>query len=115
MLEDNVFRRRRRELFFCLVDGVVLWFRHALDATRRLGLFTYQKCTATLRMLAIDEYVRLGESTALEAMKRWVVAIHSCFGATYLRQPTQADFEWQIRINTDHGFSGMFASLDCMH
>jgi hypothetical protein len=27
---------------------------------------------------ACDEYCRLGESTALEAMKRWVVAIRGC-------------------------------------
>ena len=64
---------------------------------------------------ATNEYVRLGESTALEAMKYWVAAIHSCFGATYLQLPTRADFERQIRINNNHGFPGMFAGLDCMH
>ena len=64
---------------------------------------------------ACDEYFRLGESTVLEAMKRWVAAIHACFSETYLRQPTCADIEKQMRINSVRGFPGMFASLDCMH
>ena len=64
---------------------------------------------------ACDEYVRLGESTVLEAMKHWIAAIHTCFGETYLRQPTRADIEKQMRINSAHGFPKMFASLDCMH
>ena len=64
---------------------------------------------------ACDEYIRLGESTVLEAMKRWVDAIHACFGEIYLRQPMRADIEKQMRINNARGFPGMFASLDCMH
>ena len=115
----------RRELFLCFVDGVLgfdPWFRQTPYAAGRPWLSTYQKCTVALRMLAygipvdaIDEYARLGESTALEAMKRWMATIHSCFSATYLRQPMRADLERQIRINTNHGFPRMFASLDCMH
>jgi hypothetical protein len=122
------FRRRyrmRRELFLHLVDAVCAfdpWFIQRRDALGRLGLSSLQKCTAALRMLAYgvpadacDEYCRLGESTALEAMKRWVVAIRGCFEAQYLRQPTRVDLERQVQINTNRGLPGMFASLDCMH
>ena len=98
------------------------WFLQAPDATSRLGLSTLQKSTAAIWMLAYgvpvdacDEYIRLGESTVLEAMKRWVAVIHACFGDTYLRQPTHVDIEKQMRINNACGFPGMFASLDCMH
>ena len=64
---------------------------------------------------ACDEYVRLGESIVLEAMKRWVAAIHTCFDETYLQQPMRTDIVKQMRINSARGFPGMFASLDCMH
>ena len=109
----------------CLVDGVSCfdpWFLQAPDATGRLGLSTLQKSTVAIRMLAYgvptdayDEYIRLDESTVLEAMKRWVAAIHACFGETYLRQPTRVDIEKQMQINSARGFPRMFASLDCMH
>ena len=81
--DDQLFRRiyrMRRHLFLRLVDRISHfdpWFLQAPDATGRLGLFTLQKCTAAIRMLAYgvpadacDEYVRLGESTVVEAMKR---------------------------------------------
>lgn len=32
-----------------------------------------------------------------------------------MRQLTHADFQKQLAINSDQGFLGMFASLDCMH
>ena len=125
---NQLFTRRyrmRRPLFFRFIDGVSHfdpWFLQAPDATGRLGLSTLQKSTAAIRMLAYgvpadacDEYVRLGESTVLEAMKRWVAVIHACFGETYLRQPMRVDIEKQMQINSARGFPGMFASLDCMH
>jgi hypothetical protein len=62
-----------------------------------------------------DEYYRLGESTALEAMKHLVVAIRGCFEAQYLQQPTKVDLEQQVQINTNRGLPDMFTSLDCMY
>jgi hypothetical protein len=83
--------RMKRELFLQLVDAVCSyypWFVQGRDALGRLGLSSLQKCIAALRMLAYfvpadvcDEYCRLGESTTLVAMKRWVVAIRGCFEA----------------------------------
>ena len=64
---------------------------------------------------ATDEYCRLGESTAGEAMRCFVNAIRHCFEAEYLILSTEADKKRQIEINTEGGFLGMFASLDCMH
>jgi hypothetical protein len=61
---------------------------------------------------ACDEYCRLGEFIALEAMKHWVVAIQGCFKAHYLRQRTRADLEQQVQINTNCKLPGIFASLD---
>ena len=54
------------------------YFRQSKDCTGRLGLTAFQKGTAALRQLgyaisadALDEYVRIGESTALEALKKF--------------------------------------------
>ena len=84
----------RRELFLHLVNSVCAydpWFVQKRDALDRLGLSSLQKCTAAVRMLAYglptdacDEYIRIGETTALVAMRRWVNAIRACFGDTYL-------------------------------
>ena len=64
---------------------------------------------------ATDKYCRIGESTAMESMKRFCHAVRTEFGPHYLRQPTRADFEARLRIDEARGFLGMFASLDCMH
>jgi hypothetical protein len=122
------FRRRyrmRRGLFLRILEGVTAYdsyFVQKRDAAGVLGLSSIQKCTAALRMLvygaaadATDEYCRLGESTAFEAMKRFVKAIRACFESTYLRQPSRADVVKQMNVNEGRGFPGMFASIDCMH
>ena len=90
---DHVkFRRRfrmRRELFMRIADSVTAfdsYFVQKRDGLGRLGLSSLQKCTAAIRMLAYgvaadatDEYCRIGESTATEAMRRFVNAICHCF------------------------------------
>ena len=60
-----------------------------------------QKCTAALRMLAygkaaddIDEYVRMGESTCIEAMEHFAYAVVKVFGPKYLREPNAEDTWW---------------------
>jgi hypothetical protein len=115
----------RRELFLSIVDRVCAydqWFVQRPDATGRMGLSSLQKCTTAVRMLAYgvvadatDEYVRLGASTADEALCHFCVAIRGCFESTFLRQPSREDLEKQISINTTRGFPGMFTSIDCMH
>jgi hypothetical protein len=124
----ELFRRRyrmSRELFLRIMEEVCAhdsFFVQKCDAAGVMGLSSIQKCTAALRMLAYgisadgtDEYCRLGESTAMLSLKRFVVAVRAVFEARYLRQPTREDLEKQISINTDRGFPGMFASVDCMH
>jgi hypothetical protein len=119
--------RMRRELFLYIVQEVCafdLWFVQKYDGVGRLGLASLQKCTTAMRMLAygipadaidaIDEYYRTGKSTAIEAMKRFTVAIRGCFESRFLRLPTREDFQRQLDINAARGFPEMFGSLDCM-
>ena len=124
----NIFRRRfrmSRPLFLRIVSELSKWsnyFTTQLDALHRQGLTPLQKCTATIRQLAngsaadhLDEHLKIGESTGLEAMKMFVEGVIAVFGEFYLRCPTVEDAERLLKIGESRGFPGMFGSIDCMH
>ncbi|XP_026431517.1 putative nuclease HARBI1 [Papaver somniferum] len=124
----NIFRRRfrmRRELFNRILADVVSrnpYFAQKRDACGILGLSPHQKVTAAIRMLAygcaadaIDEYLRIGETTVLEATRRFCKTIVVLYGKEYLRSPTAGDVELLLKENKDRGFTGMLGSVDCMH
>ncbi|XP_057785635.1 uncharacterized protein LOC131003170 [Salvia miltiorrhiza] len=122
------FRRRfrmSRELFLRIVNALEVdpHFQQRPDAIGHLSFSPIQKCTAAVRQLAYgtaadccDEYLCIGETTALECLKKFCKAVVRIFGGTYLRRPTAADVQ---RITTMHeachGFPRMLGSLDCMH
>ncbi|XP_018479657.2 uncharacterized protein LOC108850663 [Raphanus sativus] len=125
---DAMFRRRyrmSRPLFLCIVDAVEnhdIYFKQRRDIIGRLGLSSLQKITAVFRMLAYglpadatDEYIKIGESTAIESMKRFWRAVVEIFSKEYLRSPTPADVSRLLYIGEKRGFPGMLGSLDCMH
>ena len=74
----------RRELFLHLIDSVCAtdpWFIQKRDASGRLGLSSLHRCIVGLQMLAYgllanvcDEYVCIGETIALVAMKHWIMS-----------------------------------------
>uniref|UniRef100_A0A0D3B0J8 Myb-like domain-containing protein n=1 Tax=Brassica oleracea var. oleracea TaxID=109376 RepID=A0A0D3B0J8_BRAOL len=111
------------ELFMRIVYGLsqnVPFFQQRRDATRRLGLSPLQKCTAAIRMLvygsaadAVDEYLRLGESTALSCLHHFTDGIIQLFGDEYLRRPTAEDLQRLLDIGETRGFPGMVGSIDC--
>jgi hypothetical protein len=81
VLYRNYFWRRfrmSRKLFGQFIEGVHLhdpYFRCKPDATGKLGFSSYQKCSAAILKLAyrvagdlVDEYMRMSESTCIEAM-----------------------------------------------
>jgi hypothetical protein len=78
--------------------------------------------TAALRILAYgvaadstDEYVRIGESTAVESLKKFVKAVVNIFSEEYLRSPNSNDIARLLAVNEKRGFPGMLGSIDCMH
>ena len=92
------------------------------DAAGNTGLSTIQKATAAIRQLAygfaadqVDEYVRIGETTAIECLKRFCVAVVDIYEERYLREPNEEDVRRLLAVNTKRGFPGMLGSLDCMH
>ncbi|GMF28692.1 unnamed protein product [Phytophthora fragariaefolia] len=81
-----------------------------------------QKLTYELRIPAygasadqLDELIRIGEFTTLEALKTFCSSAIHLFGLEYLRKPTQHDLEPLLSENAAKGFPGMIVSLDCMH
>ncbi|KAL5806110.1 hypothetical protein ACOSQ4_028843 [Xanthoceras sorbifolium] len=96
--------------------------RYNEDGLGRLGLSSFQKITSVFRMLAYgvpadstDEYIKIGESTAIESMKRFCRAVVEVFGERYLRSPNAYDVARLLQIGEERGFPGMLGSLDCMH
>jgi hypothetical protein len=93
-----------------------------VDAVNGQGLSPLQKCTATIRQLAtgsaadkLDEYLKIGETIAMEAMKNFVKGVRDVFGDQYLRRPTMEDTEGLLKFGERRGFPGMFSSIDCMY
>ena len=125
---DQMFRRRfrmSRNLFLRIVNKVETrdnYFVQRRDSVGRLGLSTLQKITAVFQMLsyglpadATDEYIKIGESTTIESLKRFYRAVVEEFKDEYLRSPNATDVARLLRIGKERGFPGMLGSLDCMH
>jgi hypothetical protein len=91
----------RRTLFIRILNVVEQhdeYFVQKRNAAGKLGLSSLQKVTAALRMLtygmaadATDDYIHIGESTAIESLRRFVTAIVQVFGDEYLREPDEYD------------------------
>ncbi|XP_019096427.1 PREDICTED: uncharacterized protein LOC109130820 [Camelina sativa] len=124
----QIFRHRFRmnkPLFIRIVDRLaneVPYFQQRRDATGMLGLSTLQKCTTAIRMMAygsaadaVDEYLRLSETTALSCLSHFVESVVNLFGEEYLRKPTPSDLQRLLDLGEFRGFPEMIGSIDCMH
>ncbi|XP_057779598.1 uncharacterized protein LOC130998183 [Salvia miltiorrhiza] len=121
MSEDELYNH-----FKIIVDAMSNYspyFTLRQDATGRNGLSPLQKCTASIRQLtyaapgdSLDEYMRMGESTALECLHEFCRSMIAIYGDRYLRSPNAADTQRLLQMHEErHGFPGMLGSLDCMH
>ncbi|XP_010236560.1 uncharacterized protein LOC104584118 [Brachypodium distachyon] len=115
--------RMNRELFLRIVNALGQWspyFTYRADCSGRIGLSPLQKCTAAMRMLAygtpadaLDEYLKIGKSTALQRLDTFAQGVIRVFGGEYLRRPTREDVERILHVN--ESLPGMIGSIDCMH
>ncbi|XP_015950820.3 uncharacterized protein LOC107475674 [Arachis duranensis] len=104
------------------VSNVYPYFQQRVDATGRRDLSPLQKCTAAIRMLlygvaadAVDDYVRIDESTTIECLEKFVEGVISVFEDEYLRKPNPNDVQRLLQMAEGRGFPGMLGSIDCMH
>ncbi|XP_028105572.1 uncharacterized protein LOC114304619 [Camellia sinensis] len=115
----------RRSLFVSIlhdIQQVNEYFIQTRDATGALGLSGVQKMTAALWILqygvpadVVDEYIRIGESTAIAALNFFTRSIVATYEAIYLRSPNEVDVARLLQEGEQRGFPGMLGSLDCMH
>ncbi|XP_041995938.1 uncharacterized protein LOC121746081 [Salvia splendens] len=124
----EVFRRRFRmhkSVFLRIVEAVTAndeYFQERRDAAGRQSLSSLQKCTGAMRVLAygtssdvVDEYLRMSSTATRDSLMHFVDGVISCFGATYLRRPTEQDMAKLLYVADQRGFPGMIGSIDCMH
>ena len=117
--------RMNKCLFLRIVNSLGQWspyFTYRVDCASRIGLSPLQKCTTAMRMLAygtpadaLDEYLKIGKSTALVCLDKFAQGVIDVFGGEYLRRPTREDVESILQVNESRGFPGMLGSIDCMH
>ena len=124
----NIFRRRfrmSRSLFLrikSMLEATKPYFVQRRNVTGRLGLSSFQKMTAAIRMLAYgtttdlcDEYVSIRETTTMKCLKKIVKAVVSNFSEEYLRSPTNNDIARLLTLGESRGFLGILGSIDCMY
>ena len=104
------------------LSAEIPYFRQRRDSAGRFGHSPLQNATAAIRMMAygcpadaVDEYLRLGETTALLCLEHFVQGIINLFGDEYLRRPTLEDLQRILDIGEIREFPRMIESIDCMH
>ncbi|XP_047978325.1 uncharacterized protein LOC125220204 [Salvia hispanica] len=123
---DALFRQRfrmHRPLFMHIVGALERryeFFGIKEDAADKPGHTAIQKCTAAIRQLVyggpadmFDEYLHIGESSAVECLLNFCAGVRSIFGDQYLRRPSPEDCQRLINMHGSvHGFHGMLGSID---
>nr|XP_023889809.1 uncharacterized protein LOC112001877 [Quercus suber] len=106
---EKVFRRRfrmSRSLFLNIISKVEAhdpYFVQKRNGGKKLGLSSFQKITAALRMLAYG------------SLEKFVIVVVDIFSEEYLRKPNNEDITRLLAHGKKRGFPGMLGSIDCMH
>ncbi|KAF8401013.1 hypothetical protein HHK36_014316 [Tetracentron sinense] len=112
--------------FFLRIQHVVEaydpYFVQKIDAIGMFSLSSLQKITVAMRMLAyrvaadcVDEYVRIGESTVIESLQKFIQVVVAIFSDEYLRPPNNDDIARLLAVGENRRFPGMLGIIDCMH
>jgi Plant transposon protein len=84
-----------------------LWQPYVVAALRKLSYGVASD--------AVDEYVRISESSAHESLAKFCRAVCELYGVEYGRQPTEDNLRRILKINANRGFPGCVGSIDCQH
>jgi hypothetical protein len=63
----------------------------------------------------MDEYLRIGERTAMNSFVHFIKALVLIFSVQYLRSPNPNDIARLLAVGESRGFPRMLGSIDCMH
>ena len=63
----------------------------------------------------VDEYLKIGETTAMMSLKLFVKSVVSIISDEYLRSPTNHDIARLLAVGQSRGFPSMLGNIDCMH
>jgi hypothetical protein len=99
----------------------LLFFSRRRNAANLLGFSAYKKISVTMRVIAydvsadyIDEYLRVGEDTAIKCVRVFAKTMIWVFGPEFFRAPNE-DTKKLMVMNEEKGWSGMLGGIDCMH
>lgn len=125
---DEHFRRRfciSKAVFYKVFSKVVAdnqFFQKGLrpNCAGKIGLTPLQKVVSAIRQLcygfsadAVDEYVRIGESTALLSLKQFCRSVVLKFESSFLSLPSKEDLQRMENQFAAVGFPGCIGCLDC--
>src|SRR6266540_2211742 len=106
--------RMRCSLFLRIVDALIAanpFFKQKPNAAGLKGFHPIHKCTVAIKMLAyggsadaLDNTLRIGESTVLESLKQFVWTVNNVFGGKFLRPPSEQELNHILNINKARGF-----------
>ena len=109
--DDAMFRRRyrmKKNVFLRIVGDLSSsdnYFTQRVDAANKEGISPLAKCTTTMRMLAydvsadvVDEYIKIGGTTALECLRRFCKGIIRLYEPVYMRSPTEEDLQKILQV-----------------
>ncbi|KAL9665809.1 hypothetical protein QQ045_000130 [Rhodiola kirilowii] len=126
--DDAMFCRRfwmRKHVFLRIVGDLSSndnYFTQRVDAANKEGISPLAKCTTAMRMLAydvaadaVDEYIKIGGTTALDCLRKFCKGIIQLYEQVYLRAPNQDDLQKILHVSEMRGFPWMIRSIDCMH
>ncbi|XP_028057567.1 uncharacterized protein LOC114261502 [Camellia sinensis] len=89
------------------------YFVQKQDAAHILELSLLQKMTSAMRILSygvtadvVNDYVHIGESTAIESLQHFCNSIIEIFGPEYLRSPTTTKIARLLAIGEVRVFPG---------
>ena len=106
----------RRSLFVKIVTDCEAnseYFKRRRNAAGTMGFSAFQKISAAMRVIAYgvpadytDEYLRIGQDTTTESVRRFAKMIIRLYGDWYLRAPNEQDTKRLIEINEKKGLAG---------
>ena len=112
-------------LFLRIVNEVEQYDPYFIQITYvigALGLSYLQKITVAYIIFAygtpvdyVDEYIRIGESIAIESLRRFVKVVVAVFGDHYLRSQNNIDIARLLQTGEQRGFPDILRNIDCMH